>query len=101
MRPGNAGGFQLLKLSGPSAAPTVTQILVGANTAPAVPTTRPAIPGGSLDAHLFGTGVIAAVMEDRTSDGHTVIAFSGQQTAPPTPADTAPTATSTTLPPAR
>ena len=71
-------GFDVLKLSGTPAVPTVTATFAGADAAPALPSAQPAIPGGSADAQLFGTGVINAVMENRTSDGHKVIAFSGQ-----------------------
>lgn len=71
-------GFDVLKLSGTPSAPSVTATFAGADTAPALPSAQPAIPGGTADAQLFGTGVINAVMENRTSDGHTVIAFSGQ-----------------------
>jgi hypothetical protein len=71
-------GFDILKLSGTPSAPTVTATFAGADTAPALPSAQPVIPGGTADAQLFGTGVINAVMENRTSDGHAVIAFSGQ-----------------------
>ncbi|MBS2964084.1 hypothetical protein KGA66_13585 [Actinocrinis puniceicyclus] len=72
-------GFDVLKVSGTAAAPTVTATFAGADTAPALPSANPVIPGGTADAQLFGTGVINAVMESRTSDGHQVMAFSGQQ----------------------
>ena len=71
-------GFDVLKLSGTPTAPTVTATFAGADSAPALPSADPAIPGGTADAQLFGTGVINAVMENRTGDGHKVIAFSGQ-----------------------
>lgn len=71
-------GFDVLKLSGTPSAATVTATFAGADTATALPSAQPVIPGGTADAQLFGTGVINAVMENRTSDGHKVIAFSGQ-----------------------
>ena len=71
-------GYDLLKVSGSPAAPVITASYLGADPAPALPSSDPVVPGGTLDAHLPGVLVVNAVMENRTSDGHKIMAFSGQ-----------------------
>ncbi len=76
-------GFDLLKVSGSPTSPQLTDTFLGADTATALPSANPAIPGGSIN--TAGTDVISAVMENRTSDNHAVIAFSGDQGCPTAP----------------
>ncbi len=76
-------GFDLLEVSGPPTSPRLTHTFLGADTATALPPDSPAIPGGSIN--TAGTDVISAVMENRTSDNHTVVAFSGDQGCPTAP----------------
>lgn len=77
---GHANGqFTALKVAGSPSAPTLTNIVLGADQTTPIPANQPPIPGGTLDGQILGDVVGAAVMENRTSDGHTVIAFSGQQ----------------------
>ncbi len=76
-------GFDMLEVSGPPASPQLTDTFLGADTATALPSSDPAIPGGSVGTD--GTDVNNAVMENRTSDGHAVIAFSGDQGCPTDP----------------
>jgi hypothetical protein len=75
-----ACGYDLLKVSGPPSAPVITASYLGADTAPALPpaTSNPVVPGGTVNAQLPGVLIVNAVMENRTSDGHKVMAFSGQ-----------------------
>lgn len=79
-------GFDLLEVSGPASSPRIADTFLGADTATAVPSSPPPIPGGAVDQALPPAGgVINSVMENRTSDGHTVIAFSGGQGCPSDP----------------
>jgi hypothetical protein len=78
-------GFDLVTVSGPPSSPQINDTFLGADTATAVPSSPPPIPGGAIDQALPGDGVISAVMENRTSDGHAVIAFSGEQGCPSDP----------------
>lgn len=77
--------FDLTKVSGPPSSPTVTVTPIGSPALTPLPSSPPAIPGGFIDKDFPGTGVMHAVMENRTSDGHPVIAFSGDQGCPSDP----------------
>lgn len=77
-------GFDLVKVSGPPSSPQVTHAFLGADTATPLPSSQPPIPGGVVD-YLPGTNIVTALMENRTSDGHTVVAFSGAQGCPSDP----------------